>query len=379
MTMTVVSEIRQAVQDSRDENAQHEQTRQARQRSRRPASGALAVFLRSFSMMSLAGVNMHSTLTMLGYQSEDEPIRLASMEMAQEIAKGHQLSKAMSLHPNVFSKFQLSLIQVAERTGNLDEILLKLAEYEEKSSNTARKVKGALTYPAFIFLVCLTMLIFAPPFVFSGIFPMLKSMGGSLPWITRLVIGLSELVRNPLFVVALAGLAYGVGRFAIDRFTHPQKRLDTYRRLLKIPVLGLLLKSVAVSRFCRSLSVQLSAGGDIMDALALSGQSSQNPILQEATPKAIASLRAGRALSRCLKETEFFPEMVIHLLRVGEETGEVSDMLRISANWYDDEIDQRIETLASCVEPLVMLIMGACVGVVVIALLLPMMNLVSAM
>ena len=379
MTMTVIGEIRQAVQDSHEENASHERTRQARLRGKRPAPGALAVFLRSFSMMSLAGVNMHNTLTLLGYQSEDEPVRLASMEMAQEIAKGHRLSKAMSLHPNVFTKFQLSLIQVAERTGNLDEILLKLADYEEKSSNTARKVKAALTYPAFIFLICLIMLVFAPPFIFSGIFPMLKSMGGTLPWITRVVIALSELVRNPFFVMALAGLAYAFGRFAIDRFTHPQKRLETYRRLLKIPVLGILLRTVAVSRFCRSLSVQLSAGGDIMEALALAGQSSQNPILQEATPKAIATLRAGKPLSRCLKESEFFPDMVIHLLRVGEETGEVAEMLRICANWYDDEVDSKIETFASCIEPLVMLVMGACVGVVVIALLLPMMKLVSAM
>lgn len=285
----------------------------------------------------------------------------------------------MSLHPNVFSKFQLSMIQVAERTGNLDEILLKMAEYEEKSTGLTRKVKGALTYPACIFLICLTMLIFAPPFVFSGIFPMLKSMGGSLPWITRLVIGLSELVRNPLFVVTLAALAYGTGHWLIDRFTHPQKRLDTYRRLLKVPVLGMLLRSVAVSRFCRSLSVQLSAGGEIVEALSLSGQSAQNPVLLEAIPKAVASLRAGRALSRCLKDTEFFPEMVLHLLRVGEESGEVPDMLRISANWFDEEVDQRIETLASCIEPLVMLIMGACVGVVVIALLMPMMNLVSSL
>ncbi|MBN9418405.1 MAG: type II secretion system F family protein [Candidatus Eremiobacteraeota bacterium] len=379
MTMTVVHEIRQAVQDSHDENAQHARIRESRARSRRPAEGALAVFLRSFSMMSLAGVTMHNSLTLLGYQSEDEPVRLASMEMAQEIAKGHRLSKAMSLHPHVFSKFQLSLIQVAERTGNLDEILLKMAEYEEKSAGLNRKVKGALTYPACIFVVCLLMLIFAPPFVFSGIFPMLKSMGAGLPWITRVVIGLSELVRNPLFVLTLAALAYAGGHWLIERFTHPQKRLGTYRRLLKVPVLGVLLRSVAVSRFCRSLGVQLSAGGEIVEALALAGQGSQNPVLQEAIPKALASLRAGRELSRCLKETEFFPDMVIHLLRVGEESGEIPEMLRISANWFDDEVDQRIETLASCIEPLVMLIMGACVGVVVIALLLPMMNLVSSL
>lgn len=377
MTVSIATELRQAVQCTQQESVEQRRARAERMRARRPAAGALAVFLRSFSLMQMAGVNMHSSLTMLGRQSEDETIRLSSLEMANDISKGHRLSRAMSLHPHVFSSFQLSLIQVAERSGNLDEILLKLAEYEEKSSNTTRKVKAALTYPAFIFAVCLTMLIFAPPFLFSGIFPMLKSMGQELPLITRLVIGLSELVRNPFFVVTLAAGAYALGRYAVFLFTHPRKRVKSYRRLLGVPVLGPLLRSLAVSRFTRSLGVQLSSGGDIIEALLLAGQSSQNPVLQQAIPQAVASLKNGKPLSRCLKETEFFPGTVIHLTRVGEETGEVSDLMRVTAGWFDDDMEQRIETLAACIEPLVMMVMGGCVGVVVIALLLPMMSLVN--
>ncbi|MFN8609490.1 MAG: type II secretion system F family protein [Vulcanimicrobiota bacterium] len=375
--MSAINEVRQALQTEKNNRAEYHKLRLARVRNRRPEPGALAVFLRSFSLMNRSGVNMYSALLMLGLQSEDQQIQLASTEMAHEIAKGQRLSLAMSLHPHVFSSFQIALVQVAERSGNLDEILIKLAEYEEKASNTARKVKSALTYPAFIFIVCMTMLIFAPPFLFSGIFPLLKSTGQELPLITKLVIGASEQVRNPFFVVGLAGLGYLVGMYFIHLFTHPLKKIGAYRKLLRTPVLGPLLLVVAVARFTRSLGVQLSSGANILDSLALAGQASQNPVLQESIPKAIEGMRNGRALSRVLKETEFFPGMVLHLTRVGEETGELADLLNITANWFDDEVDHRIEALAACVEPLVMMIMGGCVGVIVIALLLPLTNLVA--
>lgn len=375
--MSATHELHQVIQDQKNSRVQQHQLRMQRIRAKRPAPGSLAVFLRSFSLMTRSGVNMYHSLIMLGLQSEDPQIQLASQEMALEISRGNRLSTAMSQHPNVFSSFQVSLVRVAEKSGNLDEILVKLAEYEEKATNTERKVRSALTYPAFIFIVCMTMLIFAPPFLFSGIFPLLKSSGQELPLITRLVIGASEQIRNPLFVLGLALLGYGAGMYLIHLFTHPAKKLNSYRQLLRTPVLGELLLVVAVARFTRSLSVQLSSGVNILDGLALAGQSSQNPVLQETIPTALEGMKNGRPLSRVLKETNFFPGMIVHLTKVGEETGELADLLRVAANWFDDEVDHRIETLAACVEPLVMLIMGACVGVVVIALLLPLTNLVA--
>lgn len=367
------------MQDARQEGSRLQQVRLERIRWRKPVPGAVAIFLRSFAVMAQCGVNMHSSLSMLALQSEDQAIRLAADEMGVAISRGNPLSRAMAAHPHVFSDFQVGLVQVAERSGRLDEVLSKLADYEERTQATTRKVKAALTYPAFIFSVCMIMLIFAPPFLFAGIFPMLKSMGQDLPLITQAVIGFSEAVRNPFFILLIALGAYAVGRYLIHLFNHPKKRVQTYRRLMRFPALGDLLGSVATSRFCRSLSVQLASGNNVLEALKLAGQIAQNPVLAEAMPECIKQFSNGRAFHRCLQETRFFPGMLVHMVKVGEETGDLSHMLGLLGDWYDDDIDHRVGTFAALVEPLVMLIMGVCVGTLIIALMLPLMNLINTM
>lgn len=343
----------------------------------RPKASSIPIFYRSLAMMLRCGINMLSAFRSLASQSDDLVMSQACLGIAEELKAGYPLSKGMLLYPNIFNRFQIKLVEVGESTGKLDEILSRLADHEEKAHATVLKVKSALTYPAFIFMVSMALLLIAPPFLFSGIIPLIKSSGQELPLITRAVIAFSEGVRNPYVVALVAVLAYVVAFGGSTWAAQPDNAKRISEHSLKIPVLGHLLRTVAVARFSRAFSVQVKVGNDVISALQMSAQSTQNPILLRDVSKATDAVVAGQPLHKSLEATGFFPKPFLQIVKVGEETGEVATMIEHLTDMYEQDIDCAVDRFAAMVEPLIMLFMGTVVAILVVAMMLPLTKLIA--
>jgi type II secretory pathway component PulF len=238
-------------------------------------------------------------------------------------------------------------------------------------------VKSALTYPVFVLIISLILLIVAPPYLFSGILPVLKSGGVRLPLPTQIMIGISDTVRNPWLMTLIFLLLLGIVRLILGLLRTPNGAYRFEERLLEIPVIGKAVRTIAVTRFSRSMEIQLLVGCEITSAVVSSVQSSQSPILAARMNATVEDLRAGIVLSKALERADYFPPTFISILRVAEETGNFSEMLERISHLYEVELESTIDAVASMAEPLIMLLMGLIVGFMLISIMLPLMQLVS--
>jgi type II secretory pathway component PulF len=379
MTAIATHELNRALSSAKNESRRLLELRQAMQGARapKPKGESLCIFLRSLAMMISCGMRLNSALSILAKQSEDLTICQVAAGLNEEVSRGNPLSRGMHCFPNVFSRFQVSLVQVGEKTGTLERTLTQLADYEERSRLLTMRVKSALTYPVFVLIVSLILLIVAPPYLFSGILPVLKSGGVRLPLPTQIMIGISDTVRNPWLMLLISGLLFGLARLIVRVLKTPTGAYRFEEQLLSIPVIGKAVRTIAVTRFSRSMEVQLSVGSEITSAVAASVQSSQSPILAARMKAAIEDLRAGIVLSKSLERTNYFPPTFVSILKVAEETGNFSQMLERISHIYEMELDSTIDAVAAMAEPLIMLLMGIIVGFMLISIMLPLMQLVS--
>jgi type IV pilus assembly protein PilC len=337
---------------------------------------SLQIFSRQFATMIEAGMNVVSALVILEQQTDDPVLVDVIATLREDVESGLLLSEAMHRHPRVFSKLYVAMVEAGEAAGILDIVLDRVALQIEKEQQIKRRVKSAMVYPTitmvFAFIVLTVMLMFIVP-VFVKIFAQLH---GQLPTLTQYIIHLSNLLRGYWFVIfpVLGGIAWGLLRY---KKTEPGRQFwDRFK--LRIPMkIGDTTRKITIARFSRTLSTLVAAGVDIIKALEITGQASGNYVVEEALAEVRTTVREGSTIAQPLIENPVFPPMVAQMVRIGEETGELEKMLGKVADFYEDEVDAAIDGLSAMIEPLMMIIVGAMVGVILIAMYLPMFKMLK--
>jgi type IV pilus assembly protein PilC len=337
---------------------------------------SLQVFSRQFATMIESGLNVVTALSILEEQTEDQKLAAVISDLRTDVEGGSLLSEAMARHPRVFSRLFVSMVEAGEAAGILDVVLDRVAFQIEKETQIKRAVKGAMVYPIVVFcfatLVLIGMLMFLVP-IFVDLF---KQLGGDLPTLTKVVVSLSDLVRERFYVVfPLIALAiWGLLRY--KRTESGRRMWDRLRLRAPVGIGGIVLK-VGMARFSRTLASLIGAGVDIIKALDITGSTSGNSLIEDAVVDVKDKVQQGIPIAVPLEEAEIFPPMVAHMVRVGEETGELEKMLGKVADFYEDEVDTSIKSLTSIIEPLMMIGVGVMVGVIIISMYLPMFKLLT--
>jgi type IV pilus assembly protein PilC len=336
----------------------------------------LQIFARQFATMIEAGLNVVTALVILEQQTEDKNLAQVVAELRADVEGGLLLSEAMARHPRIFSRLFIAMVEAGEAAGILDVVLDRVAFQIEKETQIRRRVKGAMMYPlmvmGFATLVLIGMLTFLVP-VFVDIF---KQLGGDLPFLTQIVVSASDLIRSKFYVIFPA---LGLGIFALLRYKKTERgrrHWDRFRLKLPVGIGGIVLK-VGMARFSRTLSTLIGAGVDIIRALEITGSTSGNSLIEDAVTNVRERVHQGVPIAVPLAEDPIFPPMVSHMVRVGEETGELETMLGKIADFYEDEVDSSIATLTSIIEPLMMIGVGLMVGIIIISMYLPMFKLLT--
>jgi type IV pilus assembly protein PilC len=337
---------------------------------------ALQIFSRQFATMIESGLSVVQSLVILEDQTEDKNLAAVVRELRADVEGGKLLSQAMARHPRVFNRLYVAMVEAGEAAGILDTVLDRVAVQIEKETAIKRRVKGAMIYPvlvlSFATIVLIGMLTFLVP-IFVGIF---EDFGGELPTLTKLVVGASELVRGSWYIVfpLVGGTIYGLRRW--KRTEQGRRTWDVIK--LRIPMkIGDVVHKVALARFSRTLSTLTGAGVDIIKSLEITGQTSGNWVIEDALATVREKVHEGIPISAPLLENPAFPPMVAHMVKVGEETGELEKMLGKVADFYEDEVDSAIQSLTSIIEPIMMIGVGVMVGVVIISMYLPMFKMLS--
>jgi type IV pilus assembly protein PilC len=347
---------------------------------RLPGSGRvkfkdLAVFSRQFATMINSGLSLLRALTILGEQTANKRLAQIVVLVRAEVEKGVSLSAAMAKHPKAFNRLYVSMVRAGEVGGFLDQVLVKVAETFEKEVALAGKIKSAMTYPVVVFIMVLgivaAMLVFIVP-TFQSLY---ESLGGKLPLPTQLLINASNILRR-FFLLVL--LAVGLLVFGFRRWKATQRGrslVDKFK--LKVKVFGPLFHKTALSRFSRTLSTLIRSGVPILQALEIVGETVNNAVISRAVHDVQGSVREGESLATPLSKHATFPPMVVRMMAVGEETGALEVMLAKVADFYDQEVEAAVASLTSLIEPILTAVMGAAVGGMVIALYMPLFNIIN--
>jgi len=347
---------------------------------RLPGSGRvklkdLAVFSRQFATMINSGLSLLRALTILGEQTTNKRLAQIIILVRAEVEKGTSLSAAMAKHPKAFNRLYVSMVRAGEVGGFLDQVLVKVAETFEKEVALRGKIKSAMTYPVVVFAMVLmivsAMLLFIVP-TFESLY---ESLGGTLPLPTRVLMGASNGLRRffPLVVVAVGLLVFGLRRWKAT--TRGRYALDKFK--LKVKVFGPLFHKSALSRFSRTLSTLIRSGVPILQALEIVGETVNNAVISRAVHDVQDSVREGESLATPLSKHAAFPPMVVQMMAVGEETGALEVMLAKVADFYDQEVEAAVASLTSLIEPILIAVMGAAVGGMVVALYMPLFNIIN--
>jgi len=322
-----------------------------------------------------AGLPLVQCLEILGTQNDNPNFQKVLLHVRQDVEGGSSLADAMKKHPKVFDDLFTNMIAAGEAGGILDTILKRLAQYIEKSVKLKSQVKSALVYPAAVISIAVLVVGVILWKVIPTFAALFAGLGAQLPLPTRIVIALSNwLVRLMLPLV----IGAGVGTFFLKRYyeTYNGRRvLD--RLMLRLPVIGMILRKIAVARFCRTLSTLISSGVPILDGLEITARTSGNAIVEDAIMETRKSVEGGQSLAAPLKQTDVFPPMVVQMISVGEQTGALDTMLSKIADFYEDEVDTAVANLMTLMEPILILFLGSVVGGIVISMYMPIFDLIN--
>jgi len=332
----------------------------------------VVIFSRQLSTLVSAGVPIVQGLNILEAQAESPAFRHVVSCLRTDIESGLSIADAMHKHPNAFTELYVSMIRAGEVGGILDTILERLSAYLESAEALKAKVKSAMMYPAVVggaaILITVFLIIFIIP-VFKDIF---GGFGAELPFPTRVVVGLSDFLRgNIVFIL----ITLGAGFYGGKKYIATEKGAEKLDEIsLKLPVLGILLKKVAIAKFTRTLGTLIKSGVPILQGLETVAKTAGNKIIERAIYKSRDSIKEGGRIADPLKKANVFPPMVIQMISVGEETGGLDTMLNKIADFYDQEVDTAVKGLTSMIEPLIMIFMGVVIGGIVIAMFMPMLS-----
>ena len=337
----------------------------------------LAIFTRQFATMINAGLPLVQCLDILSKQTEKERFRNTIAQVMREVEAGNTLAESLAKKENnrVFDELYVNMVEAGEAGGILDDILSRLATFIEKAEALKRKIKSAMVYPAVVMTVAVMATAFMLIFIIPTFARMFTGFGAELPLPTKIVMGLSSFLRSFWWVIVGGLISFAVGIQRYYRTDRGQIVIDRF--LLKIPVLGDVIRKGAVARFTRTLGTLISSGVPILTGLEITARTSGNRVIQEAIMAARASIREGETISAPLRASNVFPPMVVQMISVGEETGALDDMLTRIADFYDEEVDTAVESLTSLIEPIMIVFMGSVVGGMVVAMYLPMFKLIN--
>jgi type IV pilus assembly protein PilC len=344
-------------------------------RARGVDAKSLAVFTRQFSVMIDAGLPLVQCLEILGTQEEDKNFAHVILATRGDVESGASLADAMKKHPKVFDPLFTNMIAAGEAGGILDTILKRLATYIEKAVKLKGQVKSAMIYPVAVIVIAtlvVGVILWKVIPTFANLF---AGLGAELPLPTRVVIGLSNaLVRYGIFLImALFAAGWGFKSY----YATPNGRRVVDALVLKMPILGNLMRKIAVARFCRTLSTLLASGVSILEALDITAKTAGNAIVEEAIQTTRKSIERGETIAQPLKDTAVFPPMVVQMIGVGEATGALDTMLGKIADFYEEEVDVAVAGLLTLMEPLMIALLGGIVGGIVIAMYMPIFSLIS--
>jgi type IV pilus assembly protein PilC len=335
----------------------------------------LAIFTRQFSVMIDAGLPLVQCLEILGSQQENKTFAKVLQQTRMDVEGGASLADAMSKHPKVFDNLFTNMIAAGEAGGILDTILKRLATYIEKNVKLKAQVKGAMVYPVAVLGIAGIVIAVILWKVIPTFAAMFAGLNAELPLPTRFVIALSNWFVRLLPFLVIGGV---IAVFAFRRYyaTHGGRRVID-KMVLKAPIVGVLMQKIAVARFCRTLSTLISSGVPILDGLEITARTAGNAIIEDAIMAVRKGVESGLTVAQPLKESGVFPPMVVQMIGVGEQTGALDAMLSKIADFYEEEVDQAVANLLTLLEPVMILFLGVTVGGIIIAMYLPLFDLIS--
>jgi type IV pilus assembly protein PilC len=335
----------------------------------------IAVFTRQFSVMIDAGLPLVQCLEILGQQQDNKAFQKVILQVRQDVEGGLSLAEALRKHPQAFDDLYVNMVAAGEAGGILDTILQRLATYIEKAVKLKSQVRSALIYPVAVVTIAVIVVYIILWKVIPVFATLFEGLGASLPFLTQMVVNLSTFIGNFWWLIFLivGGTIFGLhqyyqtegGRYQLDKI------------LLRIPAIGILLRKIAVARFCRTLGTLLSSGVAILESLDITARTSGNAVIEEAILMVRKEVEEGKNLADPLSRTEQFPPMVCQMIGVGEQTGAMDTMLSKIADFYEDEVDAAVEGMMALLEPIIISFLGVVIGTIVVAMYLPMFSLIS--
>ena len=336
----------------------------------------LVVFTRQLSTMIDAGLPLVQSIEILSKQQENATFKKVLSEVKGDVETGTTFADAMRKHPNVFDNLFCNMIEAGETGGILDTILSRLAVFMEKSMALQKKIKGAMTYPTICLAISILILIVILVFVIPVFEEMFATFGSALPIPTQIVVTMSNTFKGNFIWIAMS---FFLVIYTIKKVYNSKKgRIKIDYLLLKAPIVGTLVRKVAVAKFTRTLSTMLQSGVPILEALQVVAKTAGNKIIEAAVFRVSDSIAEGRPIAEPLEESGVFPNMVVQMINVGESVGALDTMLAKIADFYDEEVDQAVENLTAMIEPLMMVVLGGMIGGLVIAMYLPIFSMAGA-
>jgi type IV pilus assembly protein PilC len=323
-----------------------------------------------------AGLPLVQALDILSKQSENKALQEVTRQVVYDVESGNTVADALAKHPKAFTELYTNMVAAGEAGGILDTILMRLATFLEKNDALVGKVKSAMVYPMVIMSVAAIAIVVLLIFVIPTFESMFASVNLALPLPTRVVIGLSNFLQSYWWMCGLAG--WGVVLLLKNYYKTPGGKLNIDKLMLKLPILGDVLRKSSVSRFTRTLGTLISSGVSILDGLEITAKTAGNRVIHDAIMESRASIAGGDTISAPLAKSEVFPPMVISMIAVGEQTGGLDEMLTKIADFYDTEVDTAVSGLLSLMEPVMIVVLGVVVGGMVVAMYLPIFDMINA-
>ncbi len=336
----------------------------------------LTIFSRQFATMINAGVAMVRSLNILAEQTPNVKLRKIVEEIKLKVEQGNSLSDALARFPDVFDNLFVGMIRAGEAGGVLDEVLLRIAGFQESAAKLQGQVKSAMTYPIVVSMMAVGIFVAMLMFIMPVFASMFSQMNAKLPAYTQFLIDLSSVMKGPVGLAVVAGIGGAVFAFKSFAATDQGRHfLDKY--MLQLPIIGSLTQKVAVARFTRTLGTLLRSGVPLLNALEIVRDSAGNMVVSGAVEDIRQAVREGEGISKPLEKADIFPPMVTQMVSVGEETGSIDSMLEKIADFYDQEVETTVKSLTSLLEPLMMVVIGLLVGSIVVGMYLPIFSIIN--
>jgi type IV pilus assembly protein PilC len=336
----------------------------------------IVIFTRQFATMINSGLPLVQSLDILAKQSENKTLKKVIEQVLYDVESGQTLADALRQHPKTFSDLYVNMVAAGEAGGILDTILLRLATFLEKADALKRKIKGAMIYPGVILCVAIVAVAVLLIFVIPTFQTMFSQAGIQLPGPTQFVIFLSETLQSRWYVFIAAFMAIAFALKSYYKTSNGELVMD--RALLHAPILGNMQRKAAIARFTRTLGTLVSSGVSILDGLEITARTAGNRVLHDAIMESRSSIAGGETISEPLKKAGVFPPMVTSMINVGEQTGGLDEMLTKIADFYDEEVDAAVEALLAALEPIMIVFLGVVVGGMIVAMYLPIFDMINA-